>query len=190
MTKKTIVGITICLAFFFAACNNEGGGDTPKTDTSTTSSNTVKGSDSTTMQREEVEKMLKAIQDSLAALKVENEKLKTNPPKRPNVTFPTEMTPYMVAIKWMWENPNPPAQLRCLGYIINGDGAPKLRMNETAHGCVVNAIKAYREDKLEAAINWLCAGQCHNDAAQQDIRNGGQMSAQWALQTYGKDVPE
>lgn len=147
--------------------------------------------DTNYMSRKEALAMLKVIQDSMARIKDENEKLRQKPPKPEPINFPDEPTePYQHAIRWMWENPNPPSQMRCLGYIVTGGGAPKLRMNATAHACVVNSIKAYRENRLEEAINWLRAGQCHNDLAQQQILEAGQTAAQWALQKYGKDVPE
>lgn len=191
MKRKSIISISICLGLFVAACNNPKNTEkTETTDSNTTSATVTTVTDSTVMKRDEVVKMLKAIEDSISALKAENEKLRTHPPKHPDVTFPAGSTSYMEAIKWMWNNPNPPAQMRCLGYTIIGDGPVKFRTNATAHDCVVNAIQAYRQDRLEGAINWLCAGQCHNDAAQQDIRNNGQMAAQWALQTYGQFVPE
>jgi len=189
--KKSIVGISILMLLILAACNSGGGTiKTPSTDSTNTSSTVAVDNDSTMMKKEDAEKMIKDIQDSLKKLEVENTNLKKNPPKHQNVTFPSVKTPYMIAIDWEWNNPNPPAQLRCLGYVVSGDGPVKLRGNATAHDCVVNAIQAYRQDRLDGAISWLCAGQCHNGAAQQDIRNGGQMAAQYAEQTFGMNVHE
>ena len=100
---------------------------------------------------------------------------------------PTEDKPaYEIAVDWCWITDDPPKDLRCLYFVITGDGpAPKMRGMATATQCVRNAIEAYRNNRLEGAINWLCAGQCHNPSAQNDIRAAGVSAPQYAEQNYG-----
>jgi len=107
---------------------------------------------------------------------------------RPPMQFPATPTQYMVDIDWEWNTPNPPARLECLAYMVNGGGAPKLRGNATATDCVRNSIQAYRDQNHDLAINWLCAGQCHNPQAQESIRQAGIEAAQYAYQKYGASV--
>lgn len=188
MTKKIIFIAGTLMYLTLTACHRSGGGSNPGTDSNTVSKITST-TDSNLVNKDSVIAMINAMQDTLNKIKQENTKLKAPPEKHPSVSF-SQRSNFMNHIDWEWNTPNPPAQLRCLGYIITGDGAIKLRGAATAHDCVVNAIQAYRQDRLDGAINWLCAGQCHNDAAQQEIRNAGQMAAQYALQTYGAQVPE
>ncbi len=190
MLKKPTVVLYALVVLVFFSCNDKK--EEEKKEPAAISDGSMKvesrADDSNYIKVTEVAAMMKVLEDSLAKLKIQNQSAKAAPMQ--TVNFANRTEPYMGHIKWMWENPNPPAQMRCLAYIINGDGPPKLRGNATAHACVVNAIQAYRQDKLELAINWLKAGQCHNDQAQSEIAAGGQMAVQWALQEYGKDVPQ
>ena len=98
---------------------------------------------------------------------------------------------YQSNIDWEWGDLGAPSKARCLAYVINGSsGAKTLRGNASARQCVVNAIKAYRKEKLEEALNWLKAGQCHNDGARATIADAGQNAIQYASETYGIQVPE
>ena len=96
---------------------------------------------------------------------------------------------WMNDIDWLSQHPEQPAQARCLFYVVGGGGAPKLRGNASAVECLRNSIQAYRTNNVNLALNWLCAGQCHNDDAQNNIRQGGVMACQYAYQKYGDRFP-
>ena len=100
---------------------------------------------------------------------------------------PTEdKAPFEIAVDWCWHHNSAPPDPRCTYFLITGDGpAPKMRGMATATQCIRNAIEAYRNNRLEGAINWLCAGQCQNPSAQHIMRAAGVRAPQYAEQTYG-----
>ncbi len=140
--------------------------------------------------KDSVLKVLKLIEDSLAANKKEAKIKQSSFLKPSNIKFASQSESYMLAIEWEWNSVNTPMKVECLGYIINGGKSTIFRMNASGHECVVNAIKAYRAGNLELSISWLCAGQCQNINAREEIKKAGQMSAQFALQMFGGNVPE
>ena len=113
-----------------------------------------------------------------------------------NVLKPKEMdfsvrTSYMDNIDWMHASTEAPARMYCMLYVVTGDGSqPKVRTNASARECVYNSIRAYKANRFDGALNWLCAGQCHNPPAQDDLRNNAQAAVQYAYQTYGKYVAD
>lgn len=91
-------------------------------------------------------------------------------------------------IDWLWITNDPPQQLRCTAFMVNGNGVPVPRGMTTAHECVIHALEAYKDDNIDFAINWLKAGQCHNPAAQQDLQNNRDAALSYAYQKYGPMV--
>lgn len=178
--KLTAIAVTALLSIALLACNNEQSTSTsPQTNVDSISK----------IERDSMLIIVRMLQDSLDKMKVSVEENKKGPVKAP-IEVPTVKPDYMKGIDWMWNEVGEPKKLYCMAYVVTGGGAPKLRTNASARECVMNAINAYRKDNLELAINWLCAGQCHNINAQQDIRNAGQSAAQYAYQTYGAQTPE
>lgn len=143
----------------------------------------------------------KAVQDSLnlvvAKLKADLAKAdsantvlkKQTIPKPALIDLNGPRQKWMDDIDWLSQHPEQPAQARCLFYVVGGGGAPKLRGNASAVECLRNSIQAYRTNNVNLALNWLCAGQCHNDDAQKNIRQGGVMACQYAYQKYGDRFP-
>ena len=96
---------------------------------------------------------------------------------------------YQTSIDWLWTNYDSPQQIQCEGFLIDGDNAPKLRGPATGQQCVINCIQAKRAGKESLAVNWLRAGQCHNDNARNEIAQNGAAAVDYAVATFGTKVP-
>ena len=94
---------------------------------------------------------------------------------------------YQSNIDWMWKNHGPPTQPKCLLYVVQ-QVPPVLRGPASAHECVVNCIRATRGQQAGSPLEWLKAGQCHNDQARAEINDGGAASVQYAVAAYGPSV--
>lgn len=196
-----------CMFLVFAACNTTKSKDNLTSSSSEVTSDTGVSSvngDTNLITKEDAAAYLQKVIDSLN--KINQYKLdSTNKAKIDSVNKAKDARPltsrtpisippdnqkasYMLNIDWLWHTNDAPKRMYCLAYIVTGGGAPKLRGNATAHDCVVNAIQAYKDENLDLCISWLCAGQCHNPAAQDDIRRAGVMAAQYAYQEYGKGL--
>lgn len=94
---------------------------------------------------------------------------------------------YQDHIDWMWDNNGPPTKVECLAFVVQ-EVPPVLRGNASAHECVVNAIRATRGQQAGGALEWLKAGQCHNDGARNEIGDAGQAAVDYAVNKYGAQV--
>jgi hypothetical protein len=96
---------------------------------------------------------------------------------------------YQENINWLWGNNDSPQQILCTAFMVDGGPVPIPRGFATGNQCVRNAIKAKRDDNNDSlAINWLRAGQCHNQAAQDELAQNAQAAVKYAVDTYGSQV--
>jgi hypothetical protein len=96
---------------------------------------------------------------------------------------------YQDDINWLWGNHDAPQQLKCTGFMVDGDTFPKPRGFATGQQCLINCIHAKRDGNDSLALNWLRAGQCHNPAVQNEFSQNAAAAVKYAVDTYGSQVP-
>ena len=186
-----ISGFLLSISLFILSCDNTNTGTTSKID-STGSDKIIDTAIIAKAVKDSTDMVLKKLTEDLGKAEKEKDSLKALIPKpKQPMAIPAEAdkTTWMRDIDWLSQHPEAPAQLRCLYYVVAGGGGPKLRGNASAEECLRNSIQAYRDNNLELALNWLCAGQCHNDDAQQGLRQAGVNACQYAYQQYGSRSP-
>lgn len=92
---------------------------------------------------------------------------------------------YQASIDWLWNNNDSPQQLRCTGYMVAGGTVPVPRGFTTGNGCVRHCIEASRGGNPSLAINWLMAGQCHNDDARNELAQNAEAAVKYAVDVHG-----
>lgn len=71
--------------------------------------------------------------------------------------------------------------------LLSGTGAPA---GMTTHGCLVEAIHAAREGKLDAAARWLDIGQDCNESVAEALEENLREAVSYAFSVYGPNLDE